>query len=105
MSETIVKIRHLAAGQPRAYADSMYVAEISCERHGVYTDGRVVERALTEKEVKELARLFVCKFDDEPATWASPIWHGPGVIGESREVNGVIVAKKWRVTIRMAYTD
>ena len=61
-----VIIEHVQSGQPRPYADSIYSAYISKRREGVLTDGGSFYIQLQEPDVRELARVLVRPFKDNP---------------------------------------
>lgn len=61
-----VIIDHVQAGQPRAYADSVYSAYITKRREGVLTNGGKFYIQLKEPDVREMARIFVRPFKDNP---------------------------------------
>ena len=101
MSKTIITIEHLKAGQPGPYADSVYEAKITAERHGVFTDDRVIPHYLTEVEAKKLTRMFVHGFVDDPE------WHQPR-LGRLVPVEILILGGKpksvqWKVSIVQPY--
>lgn len=61
-----VIIDHIQGGQPRPYADAVYSAYISKRREGVLTNGGKFYIQLQENDVREMARLFVRPFKDNP---------------------------------------
>jgi len=103
MSKTVITIEHIARGQPRAYSDSFYKARISAERHGVYTNGRVVPLPLSLQDVKDLTQRFVHEFSEKPE------WH------ESRlkfatprqpgEIAGEERSPEWEVLVVQPFLD
>lgn len=67
MSRFVIEVRMLRSGQPRAYSDSFYEAEI---RFSNFWDSTTGEREGTwcpdESRAREIARLFVHGFNDAP---------------------------------------
>lgn len=66
MSRDYVIIDHVQGGQPRPYADSVYSAYISLRREGVLLNNQKFYIELTEQKVRELARLLIHDFKDNP---------------------------------------
>jgi hypothetical protein len=75
MRRDYVIIDHVEGGQPRPYADSVYSAYISLRREGMLLNNQKFYVQLDERKVKDLARLCVRSFDDEPKNWASALDH------------------------------
>lgn len=106
-------IDHVQGGQPRPYADSVYSAYISKRREGVLTDGGKFYAQLSETDVKEIARLFVRRFEDQPANYWRPILvecravdPTPEMIAESAGDSWKpSTGSRWFVKIVEAYTD
>ena len=103
MSKTVITIEQLECGQRGPYADSRYRARIKAERHGVYTNGRVIPLHLTEDEVKPLARRFVHNWVDNPE------WHQPRLESmrpiDQRIVDDEERAGEWDVLIIQPFLD
>jgi len=103
MSKTVITIEHLQCGQRGPYADSRYHARIKAERHGVYTNGKVIPDYLTETTVKQLARRFVHGWAD------SPEWHQPRLESmrpiDPKIIRGEEKAGEWDVLIVQPFLD
>jgi hypothetical protein len=67
-----VIVEHVQSGQARPYADSIYAAYISKRREGVLTDGSNFWIQLKESDVRELARVLVRPFVDNPENCFQP---------------------------------
>lgn len=103
MSETIIKIKHISAGQPRPYADSVHTSEISAERHGVYTDNRVLPCYLDKEDVKVLTQMFVRDFQENPGPFA-PYLKYIGMANKPAE-HDKTKCDKWKVSVCEPFTD
>jgi len=103
MSKTVITIEHLATGQPWPYADSKYRAQIKAERHGIYTNGRVIPYYLTENETKQLARKFVHSWSDTPKWHQSRLEMIRPVGG--KEIGGELKSGEWEVLIIQPFLD
>ncbi len=103
MERTIITIEHLAAGQPRPYADSRYHARITAERHGSYANDRVIPCYMDESEIKALTRFFVCEFYDKPEWHQSKLVHATPV--NSKIILGTIKSGEWEVLVVGPYLD
>ena len=101
MSKTVITIEHLRGGQPRPYADSVYEAKITAERHGVFTNGRVIPYYLTEAEVKKLTRMFVHGFSDNPEWDQSRLKYLLPV--KPKVISGKPQSGAWKVSIVQPY--
>lgn len=69
-----ITVVHLHSGQPRAYADSYYEAEICIEGGSPSTVSGYdlpFGTGIGEEQVKNIARVLVRPFDDTPKHWAS----------------------------------
>ena len=62
---TVIDIQHLEAGQPEQYADSRWRSVIRAKTHG-FDRNIWTPHYLTRNEAKELARMLVHHFVDEP---------------------------------------
>lgn len=101
MSKTIITIEHLKAGQPRPYADSSHEARITAERHGVYTNDRVIPCYLDEMAAKKLARMFVHGFVDNPEWHQSRLKYLLPVM--PKVISGKPQSGVWKVSITQPY--
>lgn len=72
MSRDYVIVDHVQIGQPRPYADSVYSAYISKRREGVLTNNSKFYIQLQESDVRELARVLVRPFKDNPEHSLTP---------------------------------
>lgn len=104
MSKTVITIEQLEGGQRGAYADSRYRACIKAERHGVYTDGRVIPLRLSKDEAEQLARRFVHNWS------ANSEWHQPRLesirpITGPDTIDGVQRSVGWEVLIIQPFLD
>ncbi len=108
---TIISVETIRSGQSGPYQDTVYEALIFCHQPNVMTTNSPLVRLIDIEQAKAIARIFVCNFEDEPKTWASPtlnfICPEPNPCGlREHEVH----AEKglypcWRVCVTMAYTD
>lgn len=103
MLKTIITIEHTENGQPRPYADSRYSATIKAERHGVYTNGRIIPAYLNVDTVKQLARRFVHGWVDRPDWWQSRLERIQPV--KPRTIAGEERSGEWTVTIIQPFLD
>jgi len=104
MSKTVITIEQLEHGQRGAYADSRYRAKIKAERHGIYTDGRVIPLRMTEDEVKQLARRFVHGWVDNPEWHQARLESVLPIIGPDM-MDGTQRAAEWEVLIVQPFLD
>ena len=97
MSKIVVEINTLSAGQPRPYADHEFKADISLEYYWTNSKGEDVlgTMKLTEDNAKELARMFVRNFEDNPQYWYQPF------LAKLEEVYPGV----WRALVVERYTD
>mgnify|MGYP001577337039 FL=1 len=71
MSKLIIEIETLKAGQPRAYADSVYEYLITVKNYWESTTGlREGSFSQKEQDIKYLVKTFSRHFEDEPKCWA-----------------------------------
>lgn len=113
MSKTIIEIENIQSGQPRAYADSIYEANISIFNMGILNDGSGFYNNLSKERVIEIAKMFVHKFDDHPVGWFSPKLIRCEPIGPTKEMTERCTHPKWQpglntrwnVVIKEAFTD
>ncbi len=67
MSRVVIEIKRLRAGQPRAYADTVYESEITGRNWWDSTTGeREGNWQISEEQARELAYHFVCRYVREP---------------------------------------
>jgi hypothetical protein len=103
MSKTVIEIEFLEAGQPRPYADSRYRARIRGTRHGVYTNDKVLDLAISEEEARALVRFFVHNYKDEPD------WHEPRLtcikVTKEKKMGPTELPLEWEVTIVQPFLD
>lgn len=112
MSKEIIEIETLKAGQPRPYADSIYEATINVRVEGMLLNETVFYRKLDKKTVKEIARLFVRAFEDEPGMLQAKL-EVCKPIGPSKEMKEIAKNpnwlpgenSRWLVQIVEPYTD
>jgi hypothetical protein len=71
MRDSVI-IAHVQTGQPRPYADSIYSAYISKLREGVLINGGKFYIQLNESDVRDLARVLVRSFKDNPEHFLNP---------------------------------
>jgi hypothetical protein len=100
--EDTIKIVTLCAGQPRAYADHEYRALISGTTPDYTNHMEPKPKRFTEHEAKELARLFVCSFKDEPPDWAAPQFKH-AIPKKPLDEHGR--SEEWEVLVVAAFTD
>ena len=112
MFKNIIEIEILQAGQPRAYADSIYEAYISCRVEGALLRGKIFYLRLTEETVKGLTQLFVHPFDDIPTHAFSPRLTLCKPIGPSQEMISISDEQwkpdfdtRWHVKVELLFTD
>ena len=106
-------IDHVQAGQARPYADSIYSAYISKRREGVLTNGGKFYVQLKEADVREIARLLVRPFDDNPANVWRPRLEECRSVGPTSEMIEESADDNWKpdkntrwfVKIVETYTD
>ena len=108
-----VGIQMIHAGQSGSYADHVYSARIFCyQPNSGLTNGPML-RTITEKQAKDIARIFVHHFDDDPKNWASPTLvacrpeANPCGMEEPKPsiyYNDEIRSACWYVQINIAYT-
>lgn len=65
-----MEVECLAAGQPRAYADSVYTHKVTFTRRP--PNGEVEPRDIDEKLVEAYCRLIEPWVDEGEGNWASP---------------------------------
>jgi len=97
-NHTVIDVEHLEFGQSRPYADTVYRSVIKAKKHGCRR-GIWIPCLLTEDEAKQLARMFVHPFIDNPQ-WFEPTLKqltpgNPNKNGKSAE---------WFVKITLEYT-
>ena len=103
---TVVAVKTLRAGQPRAYADSEWESLIFTYLPNVYTTGGLVPRWITAVEAEALARKFVHEFSDSPGPFQARLVRlepAPFLSREAEAPSGT--AYCWRVVIRQPYCD
>jgi len=113
MRRDYVIIDHVEGGQPRPYADSVHSAYISLRREGMLLNNQKFYVQLDEEKVKDLARLCVRGFNDEPKNWASARLVECKDVGPSEEMKKEVgpgtwepkEKTRWFVRIVEPYTD
>lgn len=106
-------IEHVQTGQPRPYADSIYSAYISKRREGVLTEGGKFFIELKEQDVRELTRLLVRPFDDQPSNVFRPRLEECRAVGPTNEMIEEAAGEHWKpgkntrwfVKVVETYTD
>lgn len=107
----VISVQTIRAGQPRAYADSIYEALIFCHRPNVFTTGAPAMAFITEEEAKSLAKIFVHRFEDTPKfleprlVSIKPEKNPCGLDESSTLFNWEGRAPCWRVVINQPYCD
>lgn len=105
MSAIVYRIETLASGQPRAYANTVHVGELSVTREGVLTNGEVLPWWVDRTEAEKLFRLLFRGWDNEgEGDWASPRLVSLVPVGEAL-AHAPERNTRWRITIRSAYLD
>jgi len=107
-----VGIQMIHAGQSASYADHVYSARIFCYQPNSGLTNAPMLRTITEKHAKDIARIFVHHFDDEPKDWASPKLvacrpeTNPCGMEEPKSsiYNDEVRSACWYVQINLAYT-
>lgn len=105
---TVVTIERIHSGQSGPYQDSIYESLIFCHQPNSLTTNAPTVRFIDIEQAKAIAKIFVHRFEEPPANWASPtlefIRPEPNPCGMPvRERNGFHCC--WRVRVRLAYSD
>ena len=111
MSSKIIKIETIRSGQPRAYADSFYEANISMKADGALLNGASYYHTMSRDTVLTLTRLFVHDFSDSNE-WHVPklkcceaIGPTPEMVQESHPKWHPKKESRWHVLIVQPYLD
>ena len=112
MSKIIIEIDLTQAGQARPYADTIYEAAISARVEKMLTNNSIFYRSLNQETVKQLTRLFVREFEDEPGSpWAATLTTCEP-IGPTEEMKRIAHKKwqpgresRWKVRVTEMFTD
>ena len=112
MFKNIIEIETLHAGEPCAYADSIYEAYISCRVEGSLLPRMIFYLRLTEEKVKGLTQLFIHPFDDIPThafsprlTLCKPIGPSQDMIDKADKNWKPDHDTRWHVKVEMLFTD
>ena len=71
MQKKIIEIEIIQSGQPRPYADHIYEAFFQIRSEGFLTNGACFYFIINEEFAKDITRLFVHDFKDNP-DWYQP---------------------------------
>jgi hypothetical protein len=111
MRDSIIVV-HVQGGQPRPYADSIYSAYICKLREGVLTNGGKFYIQLQELDIRDLARVLVRPFKDNPEHSLHPFLAEireeeptPEMIAESASGWKPTKGSRWFVKIIEPYCD
>jgi len=100
-----IEVEWIQAGQPRAYADSVYEAKISFMQKNAIRQGEVTKRYVTEDEAKKIAQMFVRPFHEG----SDRAWHHAKLavcaMLDAKKAMGAEKASQWRVKIVEPYKD
>ena len=108
---TVITIKRIRSGQPRAYADSVDEAIIFCFQPNVLTTNAPLLRTITKPIAEYLARLFVSDWSPEPKflesrlNFLEPVPNPCGLEEYKNRLGEEVRASAWHVKITHPYCD
>ncbi len=101
MRTTTVRITHLRSGQSRPHADTVSEAEIEMTTGA---PGQAKPQPMSEQQAREIARLFVCHFEDQPKDPMHTRLESLMIVTPTTPASPTL-ALRWRVVIVQPFTD